>query len=67
MQIEITKAENIFASLVNDARFVEDKRKYNINKAYVLIGEMKNSLDTKDTDIFYVKYKNTIEELNILS
>lgn len=67
MITEVSKAENIFKSLVNDARFAKDKRKYNINKAYVLIGELRNSLDTQDTDIFYVKYKNTIEELNILS
>ena len=32
-----------------------------------LIEELKNSLATKDTGIFYLKYKNTIEELNILN
>ena len=67
MNREISNAENIFASLVNDAKYVNDERKYNINKAYVLIGELKNSLVTNDTGIFYVKYKNTLEELNILS
>lgn len=67
METEITKAETIFASLVNDAKYVNDERKYNINKAYVLIGELKNSLITNDKGIFYVKYKNTLEELNILS
>ena len=67
MEEEIPKAENIFASLVGDARFIYDERKYNINKAYVLIGELKNSLITNDKEIFYVKYKNTLEELNILS
>ena len=67
MESEITNAETIFASLVNDARYVNDERKYNINKAYVLIGELKNSLITNDKGIFYVKYKNTLEELNVLS
>lgn len=67
MGTEIAKAENIFTSLVNDARFVNDQRKYNINKSYILIEELKNSLSTKDTGIFYVKYKNTLEELNIIS
>lgn len=67
METEITNAETIFTSLVNDARFVNDERKYNINKAYILIEELKNSLITNDTGIFYVKYKNALEELNILS
>ena len=67
MGSEIAKAEAIFTSLVKDAKLVNDERKFNINKAYVLIGELKNSLDTKDTGIFYVKYKNILEELNILS
>lgn len=67
MRSEIEKAENVFSSLVNDAKYVNDKRMYNINKIYILIEELKNSLVTKDTGIFYLKYKNTIEELNILS
>lgn len=64
---EVQKAENIFANLVNDATYVNDRRKYNINKSYILIGELKNSLASKDTGIFYIKYKNLIEELNILT
>ncbi len=64
---EIAKAESILTSLVNDASLVEDERKYNINKAYILIEELKNSLNTQDVDIFYVKYKNVLEQLNILS
>ena len=67
MNEEITKAENAFKGLVNNAKFVNDERKYNVNKAYILIEELKNSLITNDKEIFYIKYKNTIEELNILS
>ena len=67
MRIEIEKAENIFSNLVNDAKYVNDQRQYNINKVYILIEELKNSLSTKDTGIFYLKYKNTIEEINILN
>jgi len=67
MKTEIEKAENIFSNLVNDAKYVNDERQYNINKVYILIEELKNSLSTKDTGIFYLKYKNTIEEINILN
>lgn len=37
MRSEIEKAENVFSSLVNDAKYVNDKRMYNINKIYILI------------------------------
>lgn len=67
MKNEIEKAESIFSSLVNDAKYVNDQRGYNINKVYILIEELKNSLETKDTGIFYLKYKNAIEGLNILN
>ena len=63
---EITKAEGIFEGLVNDAKYVNDDRKYNINKTYIVIEELKNSLDVKEKGIFYVKYKNVLEELNIV-
>ena len=63
---EIAKAEGVFESLVNDAKYVNDDRKYNINKTYIVIEELKNSLDVKEKGIFYVKYKNVLEELNIV-
>lgn len=63
---EIAKGENILTSLVNDVRIVDDTRKYNINKAYILVEELKKSLSTQDTEIFYVKYKNLLEQLNII-
>lgn len=67
MYTEISKAESIFANIVNDVEYVNDTRKYNINKAYILIGELKNSISSKDTGIFYLKYKNALEGLNILT
>ena len=66
METEIVKAENLLVGLVNDANLVDDERKYNINKAYILTEELKNSLSTQDTGIFYVKYKNVLEQLNII-
>ena len=64
---ETDKARNLFASLVNDANLIENPKKYNINKAYIVIEELKNSLSTREKGIFYVKYKNSLEQLNILS
>ncbi|MCI9365341.1 MAG: hypothetical protein HFJ54_01610 [Clostridia bacterium] len=64
MEEELLKGENILESLVNDTKYMENKRKYSIDKAYVLMGEIKNSLKSKDVGIFHLKYKNLLEELN---
>lgn len=63
---ETKNAENKFLQIINNISKKEDKRKFNINKSYILIQELKNSLSTKDKGIFYIKYKNLIEELNTL-
>lgn len=66
VQGEITSAEKKFTEVVNDISQKEDQRKYNINKSYVLLQELKNSLTLKDTGIFHMKYKILLEELNTL-
>lgn len=63
---EVTNAENKFLQIMNNIDREENKAKFNINKSYILIEELKNSLPTKDKGIFYIKYKNLIEELNTL-
>ena len=66
VQAEVVNAEDDFKKIINDVGNSEDKGKHNINKTYMLIGELKNSLATKDKEIFYLKYKNLLEELNTL-
>ena len=63
---EVSSAENKFAKIVNDISKENNKRKFSINKSYILIGELKNSLSTKDKEIFYIKYKNLLEGLDTL-
>ncbi len=41
-------------------------KEINIESATVIIGEMENSDEVKDKDVFFVKYKNLMEELNII-
>ena len=40
-----------------------NKNQYIINKAYVQINELQNSTKTKEKEIFLIKYKNLLEEL----
>lgn len=66
VQIEVYNAEKKFAEIMKDLNKKEEKRKYNINKVYILIQELKNSLATKDQEIFYIKYKNLLEGFHVL-
>lgn len=61
---ETNSASGVYAELMNDVDLAKDQRKYGINKSYVLLEEFKNSLGTKNKDIFYMKYKNLIEGLD---
>ncbi len=61
---ETNSASGVYAELMNDVDLAKDQRKYGINKSYVLLEEFKNSLGTKNKDVFYMKYKNLIEGLD---
>ncbi len=63
---ETEKAERAFMQAMNNIGKEGEKKKYNINKTYILLEELKNSISKKDTEIFYIKYKNLLEEINVL-
>ena len=61
----ISEAENVFKNLTNDIEYMKNKE-YKVNKTYVLMKELQNSLQNKDKKIFYIKYKNLLENINTL-
>ncbi len=58
---EMKNAEQAFLPIVNDMTS-QTTNQFNINKAYILIKELQNV--NADKDIFYIKYKNLMQELN---
>lgn len=62
---ELENAEQSFLPIINNMNSNENNET-NVNKVYILIKDLQNSLDNIDKDIFYIKYKNLIEQLNIL-
>lgn len=60
---ELSNAEQAFMPIINNINSKTNNQS-NINKAYILIKELQASIDNKDKDIFYIKYKNLIQELN---
>ena len=61
----LQKAVDVYSQIISDTEFTKDKT-FKTNKAYVLLNELVNSLDNKDSDVFYVKYKNFMETINEL-
>ena len=64
-EASLKESEILFKEVANDLEYIKDKE-YKINKTYVFIKELQNSLSYKDKDLFYVKYKNLIESINTL-
>ncbi len=62
VRTELVNAEEAFLPIINDINS-NTNNQANINKAYILIKELQNSSNNKDKDIFYIKYKNLIQEL----
>lgn len=65
MKKYIDQAIQEFSNLLTGENF-ENKNQYNINKAYIMLNELQNAIQIKDQEIFLIKYKNILEELNNL-
>lgn len=59
----INNAVQEFTKLVTNISNQEKVNQYNINKSYVMINELQNAVLLRDKDIFLIKYKNLVEEL----
>ena len=62
---QLLSAEQSFLPIINNMNSNENNE-VNINKSYILIKDLQNSSNNTDKDIFYIKYKKIIEQLNIL-
>jgi len=65
IETNMSECESIFKNLLNDIEYIQNKE-YKVNRAYVLIKELQNSLTYKDKELFLVKYKNLMESMNTL-
>lgn len=59
----INSAIQEFTKIITDVNNQEKGNQYNINKSYVMINELQNAVELKDKEIFLIKYKNLLEEL----
>lgn len=63
VKTELANAEQSFIPIINNIDSNTNNQS-NINKAYILIKELQNINQNTDKDIFYIKYKNLMQELN---
>lgn len=59
MQIAIDN----FSTLLTNTN-VNNEKQVNINKSYVILNEIKNASNKQDKDVFFIKYKNLLEEMS---
>ena len=59
----INDASQEFTKLITNVNQNESVNHYNVNKAYVIINELQNAINLKDKEVFLIKYKNLLEEL----
>ena len=54
-----------FSKLMTDSS-ISNNKQYSINKIYVMLSELQKASEKQDMQVFLIKYKNTLEELNNL-
>lgn len=59
----ISKASEQFTKLVTNINNKETVNQYNINKIYIMINELQNAIVLRDKEIFLIKYKKLLEEI----
>lgn len=65
IETNMSECDRAFKNLSNNMDYIQDKE-YKVNRTYVLIKELQNSLVYKDKKLFLVKYKNLMESVNTL-
>ena len=65
MNTNVTNAINTLSKNMNSAN-INDTEKSTIEKSYALLEELKRGIGLEDKEIFYLKYKLAMEQLEIL-
>ena len=61
---ELKLANESFSKI--DKEKIDSNKELNINRCELLLKELLNSTEKRDKQIFYLRYKNALQELNIL-
>lgn len=62
VQNQMNLADETYSEVINDVKYIENNQG-KASRVYVLIKEIKSSINLKDKDIFYIKYKNLMNSI----
>ena len=60
---DIKNAVDVYSRLLTNTN-IDTNKQYSINKVYIMLNELQNAVNMKDTSVFLIKYKNLMEEIN---
>lgn len=63
MKKQTASAIEYFSNIMNNIENNERQNRNKITKIYVLLNELYSSIDLQDKELYYIKYRNTMEEL----
>ena len=61
MKQNITNAKSKYTTLISNLQ--NTNRMSNINRGYILLNELEKNINEKNKDVFYINYKNMMQEL----
>ena len=59
----IRTAINTYSKLLTDTN-IQPVKQSNISKGYIMLNELQNAVNIQDKELFLIKYKNVLEEIN---
>lgn len=59
----IKQATENYSKLLTDTS-IDKTKQYSINKCYVMLNELQNAVNLKDSSVFLIKYQNLLEEID---
>lgn len=65
---ELAQTEKQFANILNSVSTTTEKRQSQttMNQCYILVNELKNAINLKDKEIFYIQYQNFITKIGVI-
>lgn len=60
---DVKNAIDTYSKLLTNTE-IDARKQYDVSKGYVMINELQNAVNLKDTAVFLIKYKNLLEEFN---
>ena len=63
IESDMNNAIQTYSQLLSNTN-IDESKQYDLSRGYIMLNELQNAAKLKDTEVFLIKYKNLIEELN---